>query len=680
MNISVILLAALASGGAGLLYALVLVALGAKRGDNEKARSVAKAIQGGASAFLKREYVALALVAIPIAFALTYLGQWTANGFIAGAVGSVLVGYLGAVLALQANARTVEVAGLGIGPALRVAFRGGSAAGLAAAGLALLGVAGYYALARLATPVDEAFRALLGLGLGSSLAGLFARLAGGLYTNAAEAGANLSSDNQLDGLAEDGSNPAIIASNVAGNVGEAMGLATDLYESYTLTLVAAMLLAKNAFGNDSPWVEFPLLVGSVSLVATFLGGFFVRVGKRKRTLGALYRGLLVTALLTGGGFYGAAEWFLTLPGLETAFGPYGLLATILTGVALVGAILLIAEYQTQAGFRPVKRIAAASQGGPAANLFAGLSAGQKSVLLPVLVALAALSGAYFFGGGFSANPWMGLYAVALAAVASLSLGGSAVALSTYASIVGNARSIAEIAELYAIKRSITDPLNAAGNTAKGVARAYVTLSAGLAALVLFAEFSTTFHESADYALNNPQVLAGLLAGGLLAHWLSARLLSAIGIGGERVRAEVRRQWREIPGLADGSALPQHGRCVDIASRNAIRQTLVPVLIVLAVPVAIGLLVGKGALAGFLFGSIATGLLQSLASTGSGSALSNARRHIEAGSYGGNRSAAHEAAVSGEAIGSPLGATVGPAAASLGKLAGVLALLLVPLIS
>lgn len=665
MNISVILLVALASGGGGLLYALGLMAVGS-RGGCEQTRRVAKTIQGGALAFLKWEYVAMALVLIPVAFGLTYLGQWTANGFITGALGSVLVGHISVALSLQANARTVEAAGQGIGPALRVAFRGGAAAGLAAAGVALLAVAGYYTLARAAVPADEAFRALLGLSLGAVLAGLFLRLAGGLYANAAEAGADVA----------DQSDPALIARTVASHTSESIGLATDLYESYALTLVAAMLLARHAFGSDSPWVEFPLLVGSIALAGTFIGGFFVRMGKRRRSLGALYRGIFVAALLTGGGFYAAAEWFLALPGLESAFGPYGLLATLLTGIALAGIILLIAEYQTQAGFKPVKRIAAASQGGQAANLFAGLSAGQKSVVLPVLVALAALGLAYSLGGGFSANPWMGLYAVALAALAALSLGGTAVALSTYATIIGNARSIAEVAGLYALKRSVADPLNAAGNTAKGIAKAYATLSAGLAALVLFAEFSTTLEGSADYALGNPPVLVGLLAGGLLAHWLSARLLSAIGLGGERVRAEAQRH----ADLAEDGSQPAPNRCAEIASRNAIRQTVVPVLILLATPVAIGLLLGKGALAGFLFGSVAAGLLQSLAATSSGSALSNARRHIEAGSFGGNRSLAHEAAVSGEAIGSPLGTTVGPAAASLGKLAGVVALLLVPLLS
>ena len=680
MNISVILWAALASGGVGLLFALAQAAKGSKLGGDEKARAVAKAIHGGALAFLKREYVALALIAIPVAFALTYLGQWTANGFIIGALGSVLVGHIGVILSLKANARTVGAASLGIGAALRVAFNGGAAAGLAAAGLALLGVAGYYALARAAVPADEAFRALLGLGLGSSLAGLFFRLAGGLYTNAAEVGASLGGQQNPAITTEDAHNPAIIASNVAANVGESIGVATDLYESYTLTLVAAMLLARNAFGGDSPWVEFPLLVGSVALVATFLGGFFVRMGRHKRTLGALYRGLLATAILTAGGFYFASEWFLTLPGTETALNLNGLSATILIGVALATAILFIAEYQTQAGFRPVKRIAAASQGGQSANLLAGLSAGQKSVVLPVLVACAAVAGAYFFGGGFAANPWVGLFAIALTAVASLSLGGTAVALNTYATIVGNARNIAELVELYAIKRSVADPLNAAGNTAKGVAKAYVTLSAGLAALVLFAEFSTNFHAASEYSLANPEVLLGLLGGGLLAYWLSARLLSAVGAGDEKMREEIRRQLHDIPGIAEGSAVPQYGRCLDVASRSAIRQTVVPVLILLAVPAAIGLLAGKGALAGFLFGSIATGLLQSLASTSSGSALSNARQYIEDGSFGGNRSFAHEAAVIGEAIGSPLKGTVGPAVASLGKITGIVALVLMPLIS
>lgn len=680
MNTDNVIWIAIASGGFGLLVALLHAIKGLGRQDNEQVRAIAKTIQKGASGFLKREYVALSLLGIPIAFGLTYLGQWIANGFIAGALGAVLAGQLAASASLKSNVKTLEASNSGLAKALKTAFNGGSAAGMAASGLALLLVAGYYLLAIRSGLEESAFPALLGLGLGAAFAGLFLRIAGGLYANAAQFGLTEANHQTLDILQEDIRNPAIIASNVAANVGEAVGLTSDLYESHTLALVAAMLLADHAFGHGNPWILFPLLVDSVSLLAFFIGHYFVRVGHRKRTLAALYRGLLATLLLAGGGYYFVSQWFLTLPGTEIGLQHIQVVGTTVVGIVLAGAVLMIAEYQTQASYRPVKGIAAAAVEGQEANLLAGLSLGQKSVVTPLLLACAVLTGAYYFGGGLDANPWGGLYSVALATLASLALGSSAVALNAYAGIVSNASSIAEMAGLYSLKYEITNPLNRSGYTAKAVARSYANLTAGLAALTLFAEFASGFGEASKLSLSEPKVLFGLLLGGLTVHWLSARLLGAVAKGLVKMKAEVVRQIRDIPGLADGLAAPQYERCLEIAARSAIRQSLMPVLVLLAVPVAIGFGAGSCALAGFLIGGIAVGLLQALASTVSGSALSNARLYIENGRFGGNRSSAHEAALQGEAIGNPLKVVVGPAVASLGKLSAVTALLIVPLLS
>ena len=682
MTISTILWCALASGGLGVLYVLATVFWLARQSiGNDTTQSIAKSIKRNAKAFLKLEYSAVALLAIPAALALTYFGQWTANGFIVGAVGSVLASYIGVAVAVDSNVRTVVAAkNRGLTAALSVAVKGGSVVGVALASLALLNVTGYYALAQSAIPSDQVFRALIGLGLGSTLASLFTRIANGIFAKAATVNMSQIDTDEVNITEEDPRNPAIIVGNVGVNISDSAGLAADLYETYTLTLVAAILLAKTAFGPDSQWIEFPLLISAIAIAATILAGLLVRLGKRKRIVGALYRSLLISVVLAGGALYYASIWFLALPGIEPAFDNISLPAVISVGLVLVGFIVLSTEYYTSAGFRPVKRIASDSVAGHASNLIAGLAVGKKATILPLIVAFGGLTGAYFLGGGFTGNPWGGLFAVALAVVATVSLAGILTTFSTYGAIVGNSFNIAEMAELYEIKHSIAIPLVNAGDTVKAVVRGYAAVSAGLAALVLFAGYSKSLTTPTVFDLSNPSVLFGLFIGGLLSYWVAARLLRAVNYGTSRVTEEVSRQFREIPGILEGGEQPKYGLAVDIATRSAIRQTFVPVLIVLAVPVAVGLLVGKDALGGLLIGIIVTGLLQSLAYASSGSAWHSARKHIENGSFGGNRSAAHQASVTGDTLGGAYKDAVAPALNSLVKAANIVALLIAPLIA
>ena len=681
MTISIMLWCALASAGFGAIYAMATAFWLSRRGlGSDTAHSVAKSIEEGAKSFLKREYIALPVVAIPVAFALTYFGQWTANGFIAGAIGSVLASYIGAAVAVTSNVRTVVAAKNGLGAALSVAFKGGSVVGVALASLALLVVAGYYALSRSAIPTDQALHALVGLGLGSTLASLFIRIASGIYAKTAQNGASQAGRDYDVTAEDDPRNPAIIASNVGGNIGDSAGMAADLYETFTLTLVAAILLANTAFGSDSQWIEFPLLVSGIAIVASVLGCFFVRLGKRKRIVGALYRSLFMSGVLTGGAFYYATEWFLALPGAEPVIGGPSLFAILLIGLVLSGFIVLTTEYYTSAGFKPVKLIAAASVAGHASNFIAGIAVGKKAAILPVLITSGAIAGAYFLGGGFTGNPWVGLFAIGLTAVATLSLAGIVAAINTCGAIAGNARSIAEMIELFEIKRSTALPLETAGNTAKAVAKGYAAVSAGLAALALFAEYSKSLKSPTVFDLSNPVVLFGVFLGGLLAYWLVARLLRIVNDGAARVTEEVFRQFREIPGIPEGNAQPQHGRVVNIAINHAIQHTFAPVVVVLATPVAVGLLFGKDALGGLLIGTVVTGLFQSLALTGSGSAWHSARKYIENGSFGGNRSTAHAAAVTGDTVGGAYKDAAGPAVNSLIKAASIVALLIAPLVA
>ncbi|MEW6739130.1 MAG: sodium-translocating pyrophosphatase [Nitrospirota bacterium] len=676
---SSIILFALVCGALGVAYALMTAAWVTKQDSGtDRMREISDAVKEGATAFLRREYKTVAIVGVILAVVLLYLGVWTSIGFVIGAVGSALAGYIGMMVTVRANVRTTEAAKKGIQAALTVAFKGGAVTGIMVVGLGLLGIAGYYLVAKQAAG-EEAFHALIGLGFGCSLMSVFARIAGGIYTKAADVGADLVGKVEAGIPEDDPRNPAVIADNVGDNVGDCAGMAADLYETYTVTLVAAMLLAKTVFGAQSMWVEFPLLIGGISIVASIIGTYFVKLGKSQYIMGALYKGLAVSGILAAIAFYFASQWFLGIPGVEQAFTATGVFTTALIGLILTGLIVMITEYFTSKSFNPVKHIAAASQTGHGTNVIAGLAVSMKSTGLPALVISGAILWAYSLGGGFAGNAGGGLFAIALSAVAMLSMTGIVVAIDSYGPITDNAGGIAEMAELPDSVRAVTDPLDAVGNTTKAVTKGYAIGSAGLAALVLFAEYSRSFGEAIAFDLSNPKIIVGLFIGGLLPYFFGALLMEAVGKAAGGVVEEVRRQFREIPGIMEGKAKPEYGTCVDIVTKGAIRQMMVPALIPVAAPILVGLLLGKEALGGVLIGSIITGLFQAIAMTSGGGAWDNAKKFIEDGAYGGKKSDAHKAAVTGDTVGDPYKDTAGPAINPMIKVVNIVALLIVPLI-
>jgi len=685
-----IILFALICGAVGIAYSLITASWVLKQDKgSERMQAISDAVREGATAFLTREYKTVAMVGVVVTILLFFLGTWTAVGFVIGACGSALAGYIGMMVTVRSNVRTTQAAYKGLAAALNVAFKGGSVTGIMVVGLGIIGISGYYFIAKSAAG-ETAFHALVGLGFGCSLMSVFARIAGGIYTKAADVGADLVGKVEAGIPEDDPRNPAVIADNVGDNVGDCAGMAADLYETYTVTLVAAMLLAKTAFGPESPWVEFPMLIGGISIIASVIGTYFVRLGKSQYIMGALYKGLAVSGILAAIAFYLVAGWFLGLPGVNPAFTQMGVFTTAVIGLLLTGLIVMITEYFTSTSFKPVQHIAKASLTGHGTNVIAGLAVSMKATGMPVIVICGAIVWAFYIGaGGFSnvtpEQAVAGLFAIALSAVSMLSMTGIVVAIDSYGPITDNAGGIAEMAELPKEIREITDPLDAVGNTTKAVTKGYAIGSAGLAALVLFAEYSRSFGTALSFELANPLVLVGLFIGGLLPYYFGSLLMEAVGKAAGSIVEEVRRQFRTIPGIMEFKAKPEYGTCVDIVTKGAIRQMMVPALIPVVTPIIVGLVLGKEALGGVLIGSIITGLFQAIAMTSGGGAWDNAKKSFELGVTDDKGvvhkkgSDGHKASVTGDTVGDPYKDTAGPAINPMIKVINIVALLIVPLI-
>jgi K(+)-stimulated pyrophosphate-energized sodium pump len=688
---------AITCGIIGVLYALFIAAWVNKQdAGNEKMKTISDAVKEGAYAFLTREYKTVAMVAVVLVVILAYfLGRWTAIGFVIGAVGSALAGFVGMWVTVRANVRTTQAASKGLQNALTLSFKGGSVTGIMVVGLGIIGLAGYFSIAKSMAGNEHAFSALIGLGFGCSLMSVFARIAGGIYTKAADVGADLVGKVEKDIPEDDPRNPAVIADNVGDNVGDCAGMAADLYETYTVTLVAAMLLAKSVFGADSPWVAFPLLLGGVSIIASIIGTYFVKLGKSNYIMGALYKGLAVSGVLAAIAFFFVSKWFVGQLGTDVAatggFTAGSIFGTALIGLALTGLIVWITEYYTGKEFRPVKTIAKASLTGHGTNVIAGLAMSMEATALPALTIVAAIMGAFWLGNGFAGNASSGLFAIALSAVSMLSMTGIVVAIDSYGPITDNAGGIAEMAELPASVRDVTDPLDAVGNTTKAVTKGYAIGSAGLAALVLFAEYSRELaHKAAGvvaFDLSDPLIIAGLFIGGLIPYYYGGRLMLAVGKAAGGVVEEVRRQFRENPKIMTDypKVKPDYAKCVDIVTKSAIREMMLPALLPVVAPILVGFILGPKALGGMLIGSILTGLFQAIAMTSGGGAWDNAKKSFEDGVTDDKgvvhkkKSDGHKASVTGDTVGDPYKDTAGPAINPMIKVINIVALLIVPLL-